>query len=226
VKKHGGQTNAFTDMESTNYYFDISNDAFSEALDRFAQFFISPLFTEEAGAREMKAVHNEHSKNIQEDLWRMFQLLKSTANKQHPFSKFGTGNLKTLDEIPKSKELNIRQELLKFHSTYYSANIMKLVVLSNQSIDSLVQLVTDLFSEIENKQIPHPSASYNDTTVFTKDHLSKLYKVVPVREMRELILIFPVRIENDEELYIVKQDRYLTHLLGMSLELEIQCTIY
>ena len=44
VKKSGGSTNAYTDMESTNYYFDIMPDCLEEGLDRFAQFFISFVF--------------------------------------------------------------------------------------------------------------------------------------------------------------------------------------
>lgn len=45
---------------STNYHFDIATDAFEEALDMFAQFFISPLFNENAVDREMLAVDSEH----------------------------------------------------------------------------------------------------------------------------------------------------------------------
>ena len=40
-----------------------------------------------------------------------------------------TGNKDTLDTIPKSKGINTRDELLKFHSQYYSSNIMSLAVL-------------------------------------------------------------------------------------------------
>lgn len=39
------------------------------------------------------------------------------------------GNKDTLDTIPKSKGINTRDELLKFHSKYYSSNIMSLAVL-------------------------------------------------------------------------------------------------
>ena len=31
-------------MENTNYYFDVKQEFFEGALDRFAQFFIKPLF--------------------------------------------------------------------------------------------------------------------------------------------------------------------------------------
>ena len=39
------------------------------------------------------------------------------------------GNRETLDTIPKLKGINVRQALLDFHGTYYSANIMALTVL-------------------------------------------------------------------------------------------------
>ena len=67
-------------MEHTNYYFDVNPDHLEEALDRFSQFFISPLFTEDASDRELNAVHNEHMKNIQSDIWREIQFLRSKSN--------------------------------------------------------------------------------------------------------------------------------------------------
>ena len=35
-----------------------------EALDRFSQFFLSPLFTESGTEREINAVNNENAKNL------------------------------------------------------------------------------------------------------------------------------------------------------------------
>jgi insulysin len=115
-------------MEHTNYYFDVNHEHLEESLDRFAQFFIAPLFSEEATDRELMAVHNEHMKNVQSDVWREMQFLRSKTNPKHPFSKFGTGNLETLSHSPSKNGINVRQELIKFHDSYYSSNIMKLVV--------------------------------------------------------------------------------------------------
>ena len=39
------------------------------------------------------------------------------------------GNRETLDTIPSQKGINVREELLKFHSTHYSSNLMCLSVL-------------------------------------------------------------------------------------------------
>lgn len=60
-------------------------------LHSFAQFFISPLFTESATGRELNAVNSEHEKNLSSDTWRLDQLNKSTADPKHPYHKFGTG---------------------------------------------------------------------------------------------------------------------------------------
>ena len=43
IKDKGGMNNAYTSLTNTNYHFDCSNEGFEGAVDRFAQFFISPL---------------------------------------------------------------------------------------------------------------------------------------------------------------------------------------
>jgi insulysin len=48
-----------------------------ESLDRFAQFFISPLFTQSATDRELNAIDSEHAKNINNDGFRLYQVRKS-----------------------------------------------------------------------------------------------------------------------------------------------------
>jgi insulysin len=37
LNEHGGNSNAYTDTENTNYYFDIAHPHMKGALDRFAQ---------------------------------------------------------------------------------------------------------------------------------------------------------------------------------------------
>jgi nardilysin len=48
---HGGASNAFTDSEYTCYYFEINPAFLHPALQRFAQFFVSPLFAASARCR-------------------------------------------------------------------------------------------------------------------------------------------------------------------------------
>uniref|UniRef100_A0A3B5LE54 Insulin-degrading enzyme n=1 Tax=Xiphophorus couchianus TaxID=32473 RepID=A0A3B5LE54_9TELE len=138
LSEHAGSSNAFTSGEHTNYYFDVSHEHLQGALDRFAQFFLCPLFDESCKDREVNAVDAEHEKNLMNDAWRLFQLEKATGNPNHPFSKFGTGNKLTLETRPSKEGVDIRQELLKFHSTYYSANLMGLCVLGRVHVEDII----------------------------------------------------------------------------------------
>ena len=53
LAKNGGFSNASTSKDRTIFYFDVSNEAFEGALDRFAQFFICPIFNEGSVGREI-----------------------------------------------------------------------------------------------------------------------------------------------------------------------------
>ena len=210
LSSHGGSSNAYTDMESTNFYFDVATDHLEGALDRFAQFFICPLFNEDSTERELRAVDSEHAKNLQNDTWRNFQLLKSLCRKDHPFSKFGTGNLKTLKEEPLEKGLDLRDMLLQFHATYYSANVMKLVVLGKESIDTLESIVQLYFADIANKNVKVPQFPGEP---FRSPQLSKRLSIVPVQDgARSLELHFPMR--EIYSLYLPKPTKYISHLIG------------
>lgn len=102
-------------------------------LKRFAQFFISPLFDASSTDREINAVDSENQKNLKSDAWRLDQLEKAQAREDHPYSKFGTGNLDTLKTEPEKLGLSVREELLRFHTKYYSSNLMSLVLLGRIS---------------------------------------------------------------------------------------------
>lgn len=77
LRSRAGYFNAYTAGHHTNYHFQIHHDAFEGAIDRFSQFFISPLFSPEFSIREIQAVHNEHKKNILDDGWRQHHLLNT-----------------------------------------------------------------------------------------------------------------------------------------------------
>lgn len=230
----GGNSNAFTSTENTNYFFDVRHEFLQDMLDRFAQFFISPLFTASATEREMQAVHNEHSKNLLTDVWRVSQLIKSQAIESHPYHRFGTGNNDTLNSIPKQKGVDVRDALLAFHAKWYSANIMKLVVVGRESIDILRLWVTNLFSPIVNHNVEQPKFSphafemtfippdvpqsvidtvklhqvTSDNRVFARKYL----EIVPVKDLRSLSLLFPLPATS--RLYHSKPTSLLSHMIG------------
>lgn len=79
-------------------------------------------------------MNSEHEKNLSSDVWRIKQVHRHLAKPGHAYKKFGSGNKATLYEIPKQQNIEIREELLKFHKEWYSSNIMSLAVIGKGSI--------------------------------------------------------------------------------------------
>ncbi|KAG0178612.1 Insulinase (Peptidase M16) [Apophysomyces sp. BC1034] len=209
LSEHSGYSNAFTSIENTNYYFEVGQEYLEGALDRFAQFFISPLFSDSCTERELRAVDSEHKKNKQNDSWRMFQLEKFLSNPDHPYCHFGTGNLETLLDNPRKLGKDIREELLKFHDTYYSSNLMKLCVLGRESLDQLTEWAVAKFKDVRNKAIDPPSF---DGYPLTKNELTKQIFMKPVKDIRSLDMVFPF--PDQYPLYGSQPGRYISHLIG------------
>lgn len=222
---HSGHSNAFTASTSTNYYFEIAsraeNSATSDtggkesnplygALDRFAQFFIAPLFLEDTLDRELKAVDSENKKNLQSDAWRLSQLGKSLANPKHPYNHFSTGNLKTLRDDPIGRGVRIRERFMEFHAQQYSANRMKLVVLGREPLDHLQTWVEELFADVQNKNLPQNR--WDGILPYTEHELLTETRATPVMDSRSLSISFPFM--DEEHLYDFQPGRYLSHLIG------------
>lgn len=180
------------------------------ALDRFAQFFVKPLFLENTLDRELRAVDSENKKNLQSDVWRLSQLAKSLSNPQHPYHHFSTGNLKTLRDDPQARGVKIRDEFIKFYEKHYSANRMKLVVLGRESLDELESWVVELFSEVKNKDLPQNR--WDSVSPLAGEQLGTEIFAKPVMESRSLEMSFPY--QDEDEMYETQPSRYICHLIG------------
>jgi insulysin len=212
-----------SDLEHTCYYFDVQAESLEGAFDRFAQCFISPLFTQSALDREVQAVDSEHAKNLQQDMWRMYQLSKSSmAPAGHPYGGFGSGNAESL-----AGEQNIRELLLAFFEKNYrkSLQLYKLVVLGKEPLEELQAMVEKYFMELVEAFQDDEDSSLSK--VPRHELLKELYPaiappskwqvpqrlhVVPVSQVHALELQFPMR--EILSLYKCKPTRYLSHLLG------------
>lgn len=230
LAENGGHSNAYTSAENTNFHFEmVANDKeaengaeengeeaplprFREALDRFAQFFTSPLFTESATERELNAVHSEHQKNLQNDGRRMYQLKKTVCNPKHPYCKFGTGSKETLWDTPKESGIDTRAQLLEFHKKFYSANLMTLCIIGPLALDQLQEWVAELFSGIPNHSAPNPCEEYKEIEPLLAEHRGLLFNMETIKEIRHLEIVWPTPSYN--EYYRSKPSRYVGDLLG------------
>jgi secreted Zn-dependent insulinase-like peptidase len=206
ITEHGGRRNAYTSFEHTNYFFDVDAPYLPEALDRFAQFFIAPRFDEQYVDREKNAVQAEYQMGLKSDSRRGLDVLQEMMNQKHPFSRFTVGSLDTLADRPGS---TVREDLLRFYDKYYSANLMRLVVLGAQPLDELESLVVPMFAAVPNKAFKHEDIS---EPLFEPGSLPMLLEVEPQATLRQLQVSFPIHDYRDA--YRVKPVSYVSNLIG------------
>ena len=202
LKTFGGYSNAYTAGDHTNYQLQVLPDGFEGALDRFAQFFISPLFTAEYTAREVNAVNSEHQKNIMNDNWRQYRVTSQFVKKGHPARKFSTGSLETLGDIT-------REELITFYNNQYSANRMGLALLSTHSLDEMEAWTRQYFSDVKNHNLERTK---HDPIVFEKKEAFRLVQIDPVKDLRDLEISFAI--PSTRHMYESKPGRQLGFILG------------
>jgi insulysin len=182
LTRHAGFANAYTADDHTNFHFEVATEAFPDALDRFAQFFIAPTLDETYAQREMNAVDSEHAKNVENDFWRTRQIQRTVYRAGHPISHFSTGNRETLKGVG-------RAELTAFYRGQYSANRMTLALVGNLGLDDLERLAREKFSPVENRKLP---PHRYPTTYLERTGALRLLRVEPVADIRTLELEFPL----------------------------------
>jgi len=88
ISQHGGSNNAWTATEHTCFYFDVHHQHFTEALDRFSQFFISPLLADEFITKERKNIDAEFKLKLKDDIRRISMFIKKPLINATLFQNF------------------------------------------------------------------------------------------------------------------------------------------
>ncbi len=179
VGDHGGSTNAMTSADRTIYMFSSNEEGFSTLLDRFAHFFIDPLFKPTNISREMHAVDQEFAKSIEHDGWRSMMVFKETGNQNHPNHMFSCGNSKTLANIPQSA-------LQGWHKKHYSADRMHGVLYSSMKIEELKELAAKAFGAVPRvEKVPEIDASMPLSSAQQRGHIAYIN---PILDGQSLLL--------------------------------------
>lgn len=211
IKMRCGFDNAMTEVEFTNFYFSIVEGHLRGALDRFSQFFISPLMTCESMEREMEAVDSEFQNSINEDVYRINQIYASMVRNDHPAANFTWGNLKTLKEdIERDRLYKIVHE---FRRKFYRSNLMNLCIQSSIEHDVLQNMIVEYFAEIkpEYGTIIKPISIDAFADVFRPEFYKKMYYVKSTAKKRKLFLTF--LLPSIEKNYLDRSVEYLAYLI-------------
>lgn len=205
---NGGAQNAYTWLDITNYMFKVNNNAYDEALDRFSDFFKAPKLYPEYADKEKNAVNAEWSMRREMDYFGQYNLSRSMMG-SHPVNRFLIGNLETLGDKDGSK---LHPETVAFYNQYYSANIMKVALLSNLPLSEMEQLASKHFSSIVNKNIEKPAV----TAELDFSQLGgKRIHYVPNNDVKQLRLDFTI--SNNSEQFAVKPNEFISYLLGSEM---------
>lgn len=167
IRDHGGEENAYTYSDKTLYIFSIEHGAFLEGLDRFAHFFIDPLFSPSSIDRERNAVNEEFALHKENEAWKKWMIFKETGSQNHPNSHFCIGNTESLAQVT--------QEILQeWHAKYYSADKMHLALISPLPLEELIQEVEATFAPITLHNQPHTPLTHTLLDQRQKGHVLHL----------------------------------------------------
>lgn len=209
TSEHGGMSNAYTGLDITNYMMLIENDAFEEALDRFASFFIDPLLDPAYIEKEKNAVNAEWSMRREQDFRITYRLARKMLG-DHPVNRFQSGNLESLAD---KTEGGLHAATVAFFEQFYSANLMKASLISPLPLAELAGLARQYFAAIPNKQAASPEI----TKPLNFEQIgSRLIRYQPKEDSRALRLEF--LIENNTALFDTKPSEYLAYILSSEMQ--------
>ncbi len=198
---NGGSSNAFTSRTDTNYFFSVSGVAFEGALDRFAQFFISPLLDPRYVTREKDAIQKEYLRILENDGWRGFRAQTLAMNPEHPYSWYFPGSLDSLQSVE-------RKDALEFYQKHYSSTNMKLALIGPQSLETLEKWARTSFSNIKNTGATEFKVPDH---VFKKESLPKRISVQSFSPTNSMSISFILPYDKD---YKSKSLQFISSVVG------------
>lgn len=203
ITEHGGMANAFTGDGITGYLLVINPNAFPEALDRFSRFFKEPLFNPSGVDRELQAINQEYAKNLEDDHCRQLFVRKELANPDHPFHAFNMGNKASLSRVS-------QETLQKWYREHYSANQMRLIVISPSPIKQMTEEVITAFKDIPN--IDKAPLKLDMRTSSPDLHRQMTY-IEPIKDLRTLSVYWELPAKF-AMMIATKPDAIVSHVLG------------
>lgn len=190
ISNYNGLTNAFTAPDKTVYMFSSHEEGFIPLLDRFAHFFIDPIFDPSNISKEMHAVDQEFALMKENDRWREYMVFKETGNQNHPNRLFSAGNSQTLSKIPQSA-------LKKWHQDHYGANRMRVAIYSSLPMTELKNTAANAFS-----LVPKISGTPRDFSgkLSSEQQKKHIISIEPIKNVQRLSLSWELpSIESTDE---------------------------
>lgn len=199
VIKIGGQINAFTTYNQTNFHMEAPDPVaknqnkdtsmLNHIIGVFAAAFREPKFNISLIKNEVFEINEEHLGNISSMDKRFYHCLKLISTTK--FRQFGAGNSESL----KMAEKKLLQTLKSYYLKYYTATNMKLAISGSQSLNILQEMVQTNFESLHKGPdilkplyMPVFDVSSKNILLYSEDHRNKVRLVFPINQLNDKLL--------------------------------------
>jgi secreted Zn-dependent insulinase-like peptidase len=217
LHKNGGFINAWTSAETCNFHFDCPHTIFHEALDVLLDMLKHPNMSLNGIQQEVLAVDAEFQLRQQDDVRRLYDIHKETANIEHPFTKFSVGNKGIFSRY---SENELQTMLKQHHEQYFISSNIKVAIVAEQSWlnSENMQAITDKLSIFDDKLEAHSVPQLPD--LYLDEHKQIQIEVKPHKFTQNLMLTYCL--PNLSTLNRSKPILLLSHLIEDSNENGLQ----
>lgn len=152
VQKVGGDNNAFTTNDLTNYYVTLPSQNIETAFWLESDRMLELAFSEKSLAVQKNVVIEEFKQRfLNQPYGDVYPLMKDLAYKIHPYKWPTIG--KEISHIEKATLTDVKD----FFYKYYAPNNAVLTVTGNVEPDKVFKLATKWFGDIPRRNVPFPS---------------------------------------------------------------------
>lgn len=155
VQLAGGENNAWTNNDLTNYYITIPKSNVETAFWLESDRMLGLALTEQSVKVQKEVVIEEFKQqHLNRPYGDVQHLIRALAYKVHPY------RWPTIGITPQHIEQATRDTIMQFYHRYYTPGNAILSVVGNISFDEVVQMAEKWFGTIENKAMPSSTCRY------------------------------------------------------------------
>ncbi|KAL7065667.1 peptidase M16 inactive domain-containing protein [Cryptosporidium serpentis] len=201
---------------NTEYTFTIKSKKLENALKLFSDLFKFPKFKETTVEKQINYLKLFKKNDCNDNKYRLENLLNALAAQYKGQNETFYSYYEYLKEF-NSKDINLYLELVRFYKEKYSANLMTLCIISDDSLDKLESYAVKLFTDIPNlNQIWVNSYDiFNENNHLYSNLTQKIIEMKSIdNDINELSIFFPI--DNQDNNWRYKFANYISYLLTSS----------
>ena len=147
IDQIGGSLEASSDMESTNISAGVLTDSVNVGFELMNDIVMNPAFAPQELARAQQQAMSNLVANMQDPGFLADAAFSRVVYGGHPYGHLETGSLSS---VPKIR----REDLARFHDTYYAPNISALAIAGDLSTPDAFKLAEQWFGSWPRKDVP------------------------------------------------------------------------